>query len=139
MLKRLVPALDLREFRLPGKLVTLAERAAEASRDAYSRQELKELIAFAGEDVACVCVKISGQTALLADILQSGECVALKALAVSGKDFPDLYGRAAGALLHALLRHVLKHPEDNNRQTLLHLAEENLNVDGYKQITDVKT
>ena len=139
MLQRLIPSLDLREFRLPGKLVTLAGRAAEAARDTYSRQELKELIAFAGEDVACVCAKMSGQTALLADILQSGECVTLKALAVSGKDFPELHGKAAGERLHALLRHVLKYPEGNNRQTLLHLAEEDLNVDGYKQITDVKT
>ena len=141
MLKVLVPALDLRQFRLPSRRVQLAETAAAAYRPSYARQELKALLAASGEDAARVCAKLSNQEALLEKILQSGECVSLRGLAVNGRDFPALQGRSAGEMLRRLLDHVLAFPEDNNRQTLLRLAEEwsgNSDADGHKDVGDVK-
>ena len=141
MLKVLVPALDLQQFRLPSRRVQLAETAAAAYRPSYARQELKALLAASGEEVARVCAKLSGQEALLEKILKSGECVSLRGLAVNGRDFPALQGRSAGEMLRRLLDHVLAFPEDNNRQTLLRLAEEwsgNSDADGHKDVGDVK-
>lgn len=124
MLQVLLPALDLRNFRLPAKLVRLAQNAARCYKPRYDRWKLKALLAEEGAETARVCAQLSGQQMLLAEILQSGECVCLHDLAVTGRDFPALQGKAAGQMLRALLLHVLHHPEDNNRQTLLRLAEE---------------
>lgn len=141
MLKVLIPKLDMQQFRLPSRRVQLAETAAAAYRPSYARQELKALLAASGEEVARVCAKLSGQEALLEKILKSGECVSLRGLAVNGRDFPALQGRSAGEMLRRLLDHVLAFPEDNNRQTLLRLAEElsgNSDADGHKDVGDVK-
>ena len=141
MLKVLIPKLDMQQFRLPSRRVQLAETAAAAYRPSYARQELKTLLAASGEEVARVCAKLSGQEVLLDKILQSGECVSLRGLAVNGRDFPALQGRSAGEMLRRLLDHVLAFPEDNNRQTLLRLAEEwsgNSDADGHKDVGDVK-
>lgn len=141
MLKVLIPKLDMQQFRLPSRRVQLAETAAAAYRPSYARQELKALLAASGEEVARVCAKLSGQEALLEKLLKSGECVSLRGLAVNGRDFPALQGRSAGEMLRRLLDHVLAFPEDNNRQTLLRLAEEwsgNSDADGHKDVGDVK-
>ena len=141
MLKVLIPKLDMQQFRLPSRRVQLAETAAAAYRPSYARQELKALLAASGEDVARVCAKLSNQEVLLEEILQSGECVSLRGLAVNGRDFPALHGKAAGDMLRRLLDYVLLHPEKNNRQTLLRLAEEwsgNSDADGHKDVGDVK-
>ena len=141
MLRVLIPKLDMQQFRLPSRRVQLAETAAAAYRPSYARQELKALLAASGEEVARVCAKLSNQEALLEEILQSGECVSLRGLAVNGRDFPALQGRSAGEMLRRLLDHVLAFPEDNNRQTLLRLAEEwsgNSDADGHKDVGDVK-
>lgn len=141
MLKVLIPKLDMQQFRLPSRRVQLAETAAAAYRPSYARQELKALLAASGEEIARVCAKLSNQEALLEEILQSGECVSLRGLAVNGRDFPALQGRSAGEMLRRLLDHVLAFPEDNNRQTLLRLAEEwsgNSDADGHKDVGDVK-
>ena len=141
MLKVLIPKLDMQQFRLPSRRVQLAETAAAAYRPSYTREALKKLIAASGEDAARVCAKLSAQEALLEEILQSGECVSLRSLAVNGRDFPALHGRAAGDTLRRLLSHILHFPEDNNRQTLLRLAEEwsgNSDADGHKDVGDVK-
>ena len=45
MLKVLIPALDLRAFRMPAKRVRLAEAAAAGYQPHYDRQALKELMA----------------------------------------------------------------------------------------------
>ena len=141
MLKVLIPKLDIQQFRLPSRRVQLAETAAAAYRPSYARQELKTLLAASGEEVARVCAKLSGQEVLLDKILQSGECVSLRGLAVNGRDFPALQGRSAGEMLRRLLDHVLAFPEDNNRQTLLRLAEGwtgHSDADGHKDVGDVK-
>ena len=126
MLQVLIPELDLRAFRMPAKRVRLAEAAAAGYQPHYDRQALKELMAEAGTETAFVCAQLSAQAVLFQEIQESGECVSLRNLAVSGKDFPALAGKRTGEMLQTLLRHVLLHPEDNNRQTLLRLAEEKL-------------
>ena len=126
MLQVLIPELDLHAFRMPAKRVRLAEAAAAGYQPHYDRQALKELMAEAGTETAFVCAQLSAQAALFREIQESGECVSLRNLAVSGKDFPALAGKRTGEMLQTLLRHVLLHPEDNNRQTLLRLAEEKL-------------
>ena len=55
-------------------------------------------------------------------IEESGDCVTLRQLAVSGEDFPQLYGREIGQMLHLLLFYVLEHPEQNTRSCLLAAA-----------------
>ena len=140
MLKVLIPALDLRQFRLPSGRVRLVEAAASAYRPQYTRQALKTLIAGAGEQTARVCAKLTGQEALLEEILQSGECVSLRDLAVNGRDFPALHGKAAGDMLRRLLHYVLLHPEKNDRQTLLRLADAwmmDSDADGHEDVSDI--
>ena len=141
MAKVLLPDLPLEQFRLPAKLTRLANAAAAAYKERYTRQELKRLIAEEGADTARVCAMLSKQTALLKEILKSGECVSLKELKVTGRDFPALRGKDVGKTLRALLSHVLLHPEDNDRQTLLRLAAagifEKSDVDGHEHVGDV--
>lgn len=137
MLQRLVPTLDLQQFRLSSKLTESSRRAAAAYQPHFTRQELKTRIAEDGEELARICAKMSGQEGLFLQILQSGECARLRDLAVTGKDFPALRGKEVGAMLQSLLAHVLLYPEDNDRQTLLRLAEELSDPDGHKHIGDV--
>ena len=141
MLKVLIPKLDLRQFRLPSRRVQLVEAAASVYQPHYTRQALKTLTAGAGEDAARICAKLTGQEALLEEILQSGECVSLRDLAVNGRDFPALHGKAAGEMLRRLLNYVLLRPEKNDRQTLLRLAEAwmmNSDADGHEDVGDVQ-
>ena len=122
-LKILYPALDPIRLRLPGKLCALIGSAAEAYRPDTDRLALKRCIAAHGWDTASAVAALSDTSALLADIRASGECVTLRQLAVSGRDFPALRGPQIGQTLHALLEHVLLHPSDNTHRTLLLLAE----------------
>ena len=66
---------------------------------------------------------LCGRTETVEAVLQSGECIDLKELAVSGRDFPALHGPALGAHLRALQAHVWACPEDNTRERLLAYAE----------------
>ena len=122
-------------------LLQSANDAAAAYKDHYTRQELKALFAEKGPDTARVCAMLTKQTALLEEILESGECVSLKALSVTGRDFPALCGKDVGKTLRALLSHVLLHPEDNDRQTLLRLAAAGIfeisDVDGHEHVGEV--
>ena len=59
---------------------------------------------------------------LFAEIQEKSQCVSLKTLAVNGSDLIALGmkpGKEIGETLHALLDHVLDHPEDNNKETLI--------------------
>ena len=78
----------------------------------------KRLLAAEGEEAARLLATLA-QTDAVDKILASGDCVSLKTLAVSGRDFPLLRGPALGQLLNRLLEHVLQAPADNNRETLL--------------------
>ena len=65
---------------------------------------------------------IKGVEACYHEILEKKQCVSLKGLAVSGKDLIALGmqpGKQIGETLEKLLAHVLEHPEDNNKETLL--------------------
>ena len=104
-------------------LCRLIERSAAAYKSQPDALALKKIIAQEGWAVAEVCAELAGAQALLEDIRASGDCVTLRQLAVTGADFPQLSGTAVGAVLHALLQHVLAHPEDNTRPRLLTLAE----------------
>lgn len=61
-----------------------------------------------------------------ARICARGDCLSLGELAVGGRDLMDacgLRGEKVGAALHYLLDAVLEHPEENERERLLSLAE----------------
>lgn len=62
------------------------------------------------------------QTDIFRGILERKECLCLKDLAVTGKDLIDegmKPGKEMGAVLEAMLEHVLAHPSDNDREILL--------------------
>lgn len=82
----------------------------------------KRLLAAEGEEAARLLAALA-QTDAVDEIIASGDCVSLKTLAVSGRDFPLLRGPALGQLLNRLLEHVLQAPADNNRETLLELSK----------------
>ncbi|MBP3611527.1 MAG: CCA tRNA nucleotidyltransferase [Lachnospiraceae bacterium] len=59
------------------------------------------------------------------EIVERGDCVSLKQLAVNGKDLINLGiqpGKRIGEVLEKLLLEVLEHPEANEREKLLGLA-----------------
>lgn len=122
-LKVLYPALEPSRLRLPSRLCSLIGRAASAYCPQLDRLALKRCIAAHGWDAAAAAAALSGTVPTLEDIRAGGECVTLRQLAVGGRDFPALHGPQIGRVLNALLAHVLLHPEDNTRPTLLHLAE----------------
>lgn len=119
---RCYPALDLTALRLDKQT---ARQAMTAGRLPVpdSRLDWKRLIAEQGREIACLTAGLAGKTQEVEALLASGECLSLKQLAVTGKDFPNLTGRALGTCLHQLLYHVLAHPADNTREKLLELSE----------------
>ncbi len=63
---------------------------------------------------------------LYKEIVQKGDCVSLKGLAISGRDLLDigyLPGKEIGDELQKLLDLVIEHPEMNEKETLLKAAE----------------
>lgn len=83
-------------------------RADVLAQSEYKREEKLEAIAMWEQ--------------LFAQIQESKQCVSLKTLAVNGSDLIALGmkpGKELGETLHALLDHVLDHPEDNNKETLI--------------------
>ena len=122
-LRVLLPALDPAALRLPSALGARMTAAAQAYRPGLDALALKKILAAHGWEVAELTAALDGKTALLEKIRASGDCVTLRQLAVRGSDFPERKGTEVGALLRTLLAHVLEHPEDNTRQTLLALAK----------------
>lgn len=122
-LKVLFPELEPSQLRLPSRLCSLIERAASAYCPQLDRITLKRAVAENGTEAAEIAAALAGEGALLSEILASGECVTLGQLAVSGSDLSWLRGREVGQMLHALLAHVLRHPEENTREALLKLAQ----------------
>lgn len=115
---RCCPTLDLTALRLDRQT---ARDAMTVGRLEIPDTELgwKHLLAKQGTVQASLLAKLCGQSAQVEKILQSGDCICLKDLAVSGSDFPQLHGRALGEHLQRLLYHVLEHPKDNRRENLL--------------------
>lgn len=61
------------------------------------------------------------------EILSAGDCISKENLAVKGRDLISagiLPGPEMGRAIDALFRHVLEHPEDNQRETLLNFLRE---------------
>lgn len=122
-LKVLFSELEPSQLRLPSRLCSLIGRAASAYCPQLDRITLKRAVAENGTEAAEIAAALAGEGALLSEILASGECVTLGQLAVSGSDLSWLRGREVGQMLHALLAHVLRHPEENTREALLKLAQ----------------
>ena len=118
----LVPELDFSAFRLPAKLVKLCQTARTHWPAPEDCLGWKRLLAAEGEEAARLLAALA-QTDAVDEIIASGDCISLKTLAVSGRDFPELRGPALGRLLHRLLDHVLQAPADNDRERLLELAK----------------
>lgn len=69
--------------------------------------------------------QLSEARALSEKIIAMGQCVTLKELAINGSDLIAIGvkpGREIGAILQELLEHVISHPEDNNKETLINHA-----------------
>ncbi len=122
-LKVLYPALEPSRLRFPSRLCSLIGCAASAYCPQPDRLALKRTVAENGAEAAEIAAALAGEEALLSEILASGECVTLGQLAVSGSNLSWLRGREVGQMLHALLAHVLRHPEENTREALLKLAQ----------------
>ena len=119
--KRICPSLQPQAFRLPAKLCRLIELTAETWQTGRGELQWKRLIAAHGWETARLQADMQGSDAV-SWIEESGDCVTLRQLAVSGEDFPQLYGREIGQMLHLLLSYVLEHPEQNTKSRLLAAA-----------------
>ena len=83
-------------------------RADVLAQSEYKREEKLEAIAMWEQ--------------LFTEIQERNQCVSLKTLAVNGSDLIALGmkpGKEIGETLHALLDHVLDHPEDNVKEILM--------------------
>lgn len=80
-----------------------------------------------GKNIDSYGIALLAQTeCMLNDLLAAHACVSLQQLAINGNDLLNLgmHGQAIGQTLHQLLQHVLEYPEDNEKQTLLALAQD---------------
>lgn len=111
------PDLDLMALRMDKRT---ARTAMTAGRMTVPEDRLgwKRMLAQEGESVAAALAALEGKSALLQEILDSGECLSLRQLAVRGSDFPALHGPELGRHLNRLLEYVLEHPEANERKFL---------------------
>lgn len=69
--------------------------------------------------------RLTAVSALYKEILDRGQCISLKTMALTGRDLIDAGytpGKELGEILEKLLVHVLENPEDNKKEILLKLA-----------------
>ena len=118
---RIYPELDLTALRLDKKTARDAMTVAALDRP-QDRLEWKKLISEQGKERGLLAGKLFGDESAVKEILASGECLSLQELAVAGADLAPMRGPAVGQTLHRLLQHVLEHPEDNEKETLLRLV-----------------
>ena len=70
--------------------------------------------------------RLEGVNECYRKILEEGQCVSLKSMAVKGRDLIAAGyapGPELGEILNRLLEHVLEHPEDNEKDRLLALLK----------------
>ncbi|MGO5114752.1 CCA tRNA nucleotidyltransferase [Candidatus Avoscillospira sp. LCP25S3_F1] len=116
-----VPDFDPTAMRLDKKTGRLAVETASLYGPELTMARMKRVVAGHGWAVGrCLCT-LYGQVALAEELEQSGDCVTLAQLAITGRDLP-VTGPAVGLLLRQLLNHVLEVPADNERTRLLELA-----------------
>lgn len=111
------PDLDLVKLRLDRQTARIAMTVSSLPIP-DTRLDWKKLLAKEGEKLTCVLAEVAGQKKQVDEILASGECVSLRQLAVTGRDFPELSGPGLGKHLQKLLAYVLEHPEKNERNFL---------------------
>lgn len=121
----------LRALKCSGEETRLCSLAVESALSGLpdSPAGWKHLLHRVGEPAAHTAA-IVGRTLYghdftpqLEAVLTSGECFSIDRLSVSGGDLLalGLSGRDIGEALSRLLSHVIEHPEDNRRETLLRL------------------
>lgn len=69
--------------------------------------------------------RLSAVESLYEEILEKGQCISLKTMALTGRDLIDAGyapGKELGEILGRLLAHVLENPEDNKKEILLKLS-----------------
>lgn len=120
---RACPEAKWETFRLDRKTGETAQRSAQCAGEAKTELDWKRLISQSGEAVGLCTAALDGAEDTVRKILNSGDCLFLKDLAVGGRDFPHLQGREVGEMLQRLLEHVLVHPRDNEKFRLLALAK----------------
>lgn len=117
-----LPDLDLKSLRLDKKsaeIITISTKIPMPT----TTLERKSTLSKYGWEVGKTVADLWGQTPEFEAIQSSGDCIFLGNLAVNGRDFPQVQGRQLGNLLQKLLRHVLEHPQDNQREILLSMAK----------------
>ena len=122
----------LRSLRLDNSTIRCCASGADIALNSppTDRLEWKKTLAQHGIDTAaCAAAAIDmlvpgSSVRELKSILRSGDCFSLKRLAVSGDDLVSmgLSGTEIGAILKALLAHVLEFPEENNKELLMSLV-----------------
>jgi len=121
----------LHALRCSGEEIRLCSQGVEAALYAMpdSPAAWKRLLSRVGESGARAA-SAAGQALYghdfapqLESVLESGECFSLDRLSIDGSDLLalGLSGREVGFALARLLEHVIEHPEDNERETLLRL------------------
>lgn len=94
----------------------------------------KHLLSSHGEEV-CITVALVAQAiddfdfgTVLRQVIESGECWSTKSLAIDGNDLIKLgyAGKSIGDELEKLLMYVIECPAENNKDTLLAIAEKDL-------------
>jgi len=112
------PDLDLNGLRLDRKTIQNANLVSKTTRP-KTRLDLKRVIADLGEDRGKIAAQIYNCLPMYEEIIQSGECLNLRHLAVRGSDFPEVHGKQVGELLHMILEDVLEHPNLNDKKIIL--------------------
>lgn len=123
------------DLRHDAKIVKYCDAGVRAAHGGLlsDRIGIKRLLAEIGKDaVLCAAAAeevLYGKDAIarVKEVLSSGECFSFGDLAVTGDDLIDLGvtpGVALGGILKKLLEHVIEHPEDNQKEFLMRLAED---------------
>ncbi len=129
------PESFLRGLRFSGAAVSLVKSAASILKSGFPNDEkgVKRILAALGREAVSLASEASfGEDAarLLESVLSSGECWSIKQLKINGSDLENigLRGVQVGTALSALLEHVIEHPLDNERNILLNMAKNQLNI-----------
>lgn len=133
-LSLLLPELSpLQALRLDHETLALCE-ACGIIRGQTHRDELfwKSAISRYGAERSTICAEAlaawdrTEDLRTVRQILQRGDCCVISDLAIDGNDLISLgyQGREIGAALHAALRYIWAHPEQNNTRALFHFLRE---------------
>jgi len=115
---------DWAQVRLEKRLGTVAQQAAALGPALRTELEYRRMAAQYGKETALCTAALSGQESVMRRVLDSGACLSIKELAVSGRDLPHLQGKELGGRLDRLLQHVLETPGDNTKNRLMELSRQ---------------